>query len=149
MKHYIFISISLSLLFLVGCGKNVGLSGKVVFSDDKSPVPLGTVGLISESGTFSARGDIKSDGTFDVGSVKANDGLPPGKYRVSVSAMKLTGMSPTGNDPESSGDPVYELLIDPKYGNPDTSELTLEITSTKRNFTIEVDRYVPSKAGKK
>ena len=144
MKHHIIISLSLSLLLFAGCGGNVGLSGKVVFSDDKSPVPTGTVGLISESGTFSTRGTIKPDGTFVVGSTKANDGLPPGKYQGSVSAMKLIGTQPS-NDPEAAGEPIYEWLIDPRYGNPTTSGITIDITSTTKNFVIEVDRYQAKK----
>ena len=127
----------------MGCGGNVGLSGKVVFLDDGSPVPLGTVGLISESGTFSTRGTIKPDGTFTVGSTKANDGLPPGKYRVSVSALKYAGEQ-TSSDGESS-ESVHELLVDPKYGDPATSGITIDITSTTKNFTIEVERYIPKR----
>jgi len=138
MKHILFFSLFLALLLLTGCNKNVGLSGKVVFSDDKSPVPLGTVGLESVSGVHAARGDIKQDGTFSVGSVKSNDGLPPGKYRVSVTAWKQTAENP------ETGEGIFESLIDVKHGNPETSELTLDITSTTRNFVIEVDRPAPS-----
>jgi len=128
------ISFGLSLLFLVfaGCGGNVGLSGKVYFSDDKSPVPLGTVGLEADSGSHIARGDIQPNGTFVVGSLKSNDGLPPGKYRGSVSASKHVGNG------------IFETLIDPKFGNVATSGITIDITKKTRNFNIEVDRYVPS-----
>jgi hypothetical protein len=142
MKYSIFISLTLSLLLFAGCGGNVGLSGKVVFSDDQSPVPMGTVGLISEAGTFSARGDIQRNGTFVVGSIRANDGLPPGKYRVSVFSQKHVGDTIPDEEGES-GEPIFELLVHPKYGNPDTSGITIEITSTTRNFVIEVERFVP------
>lgn len=141
MKHGIYIGLILSFLLLVGCNRHVGLSGKVVFSDDKSPLPFGTVGLLAESGAFSARGDIKPDGTFTSGSVKTNDGVPPSKYRVSVSALKEIEVVPAVG--ESSPEITYETLIDPKYGLPETSGITIDITSSMRNFIIEVDRYVP------
>jgi len=138
MIHRIFTSLSLSLLLVAGCGSNVGLSGKVVFSDDKSPLPSGTVGLLAVSGDFSARGDIQSNGTFVAGSVRAGDGIPPGKYRVTVSAIKVLEHN------EETGEEVHEFLVDPKFGNAETSGLMIDITRTTRNFTIEVDRYVPA-----
>ena len=143
MKYTILLSLSLTLLLFAGCGENVGLSGKVFFSDDKSPVPLGTVGLVAESGTHIARGDIKPDGTFVIGSLKVDDGLPPGKYRVSVSAMQQISAD------EETGGGIYESLIALKHGNPDTSGITIDITSTTRNFDIEVERYVPPQTGRR
>ena len=138
------ITIILLMTLLTGCGSNVGLSGKVVFSDDKSPVPLGTVELISESGTFSARAEIKPDGTFVVGSLKEKDGLPPGKYRISVYAIKTTAVGTKRNsDGMEMIDSVSEYLVEPKFGNPDTSEITIDIASTVRNYEIVVDRAPP------
>ena len=119
------------------------MSGKVVFSDDKNPLSHGEVGFESASGTFFARGDIQPDGTFVVGSLKTNDGLPPGKYRVSVSAVQQVGQ-------DRAGYAIFESLIDTKYGTPATSGLTLDITKTTRNFNIEVDRRAaaPPKANR-
>jgi len=118
---------------IAGCSNQVGLSGKVVYSDDKSPVPAGTVYF--ETSTFVARGNIRPDGTFVVGSVGDKDGLPPGTYRVSVRDAE----QPVGRDAE--GNAVYQLLF-----NPDSvSNLTIDITSTTKNFEIEVDRNVPTR----
>jgi hypothetical protein len=130
----------LSLLVISGCGSGkVGLSGKVVFSDDKSPLTIGTVYF--ETDTYLARAELKPDGTFVTGSVKQDDGLPPGKYRVYIpDAQRVvnsnTEMSRTG----TMAGPKFEPLIDPKYARADTSGLEVEITSTTKNFVIEVDR---------
>jgi len=133
MKNSIIFSLSLALLLLVGCGGGkVGMSGRVIYSDDKSPLPMGTVYL--ETDTFLARGNIQSDGTFVVGSLGERDGLPPGTYRVSIrDAMRSIGQ-------DANGDTIYEPLIDPNSA----AGLTVEITSTTRDFTIEVDRFVPA-----
>jgi len=134
-KNSIIFSLSLALLLVVGCGGGgkVGMSGKVVYSDDKSPLPMGTVYL--ETDSFLARGTIRSDGTFDVGSLGEKDGLPPGTYRVSI----RDASKPIGQD--ANGDPIYEPLIDPNS----ITGLTVEITSTTRDFVIEVDRYAPTR----
>jgi len=136
-KSSIIVSLLLALLIFTGCNKHVGLSGKVIYSDDKSPVPTGTVCL--ETDTFLARGNIRPDGTFVVGSVKQTDGMPPGKYRVSISdAQRIIGQ-------DENGDEIYEPLIDAKFTDSATSGITIDITSTTRNFVIEVDRYVPAR----
>jgi len=133
-KNRLVFALSLVLLISVGCsGGKVGLSGKVVYSDDKSPLPTGTVCL--ETDTFMARGTIGPNGTFVVGSVGEKDGLPPGKYRVFISGAEKV-VSVNDNDVVTT-----EPLIDPKFTSGVTSGLTLDITSTTRNFNIEVDRY--------
>jgi len=111
--------------------------GKVVFSDDGSPVPIGTVCF--ETDTYFARGDLKPDGTFVVGSLKANDGLPSGKYRVYISgAQKSIGQDKEGMD-------IYASLIDEKFASGSTSGITIDVTSRKKYIEIKVDRYNPRK----
>ena len=127
---------ALSLLVLAGCGDKVALRGKAVFSDDGSPVPVGTVGF--ETDTYHARGDLKPDGTFVVGSLKTNDGLPPGSYRVYISgAQKSIGT-------DANGEEIYESLIDEKFTNSRTSGITIDIKTSTKNFEVVVDRYAPA-----
>ena len=135
-KNSVVFALSLSLLILAGCGGKVGLTGRVVFSDDGSPLTMGMV--FFETPTFLARGILQPDGTFTVGSLQADDGLPPGKYRVYITgAVKSLGQDATGTE-------IFESLIDEKFAHMSTSDLEIEITSSMKGFVIEVDRYKPA-----
>jgi len=135
MKKQIFLLLSLSLLVLVGCSDKVGLKGKAMFSDDKSPIPTGSVCF--ETSSYFARAELNPDGTFTVGSLKANDGLPPGKYNVYIAGAR----KPVGT--HASGETLYEPLIDPKFASGQTSEITIEVTASTKYFEVFADRYAP------
>lgn len=135
--HYCVFPLTVALVLFVGCSDKVRMAGKVTFSDDGTPVPVGTV--FFENDTFMARGTIRSDGTFSVSSTSHNDGLPPGKYRVSINeAKKQIGM-------DKNNMPVYEELIDSKYGDASISGLSLEVTSSTKSYNIKVDRAQAAK----
>ena len=127
--------LSMILLALVGCGDQVALSGKVTYSDDGSPVPTGTV--FFETDSYASRGTLTSTGTYNVGSLKEKDGIPPGTYRVYVAFQE------TGDDI-----PILEPLIDEKFTSGSTSGLTVTVPTPNGKFDFQVDRYVP-KSGKK
>jgi hypothetical protein len=116
----------LSLLFLSGCSENVPLGGKVTYSDDGSPVTVGTVYFGTE--TFEARGDLRADGTYDLGSLYEKDGLPSGKYQVSV------------RNAFSGSGPDAVPLIDEKYVSGTTSGITFDVTTKTRRFDFVVER---------
>jgi len=125
------------MLVLTGCGNKVSLKGRVVYSDDQSPVPAGSVCF--ETDTYVARGTLKPDGTFVVGSLRENDGLPTGTYRVYiVGAEKVIGHTGDGME-------LFEPLIDNKYTKSSTSEITIDLTRSTKDFLITVDRYQPEK----
>jgi len=138
MKSRFFLALSLLLLVLAGCGPNVGLKGKATFRDDGSPVPVGTVCF--ETDSYLARGDLKPDGTFTVGSLKQNDGLPPGKYRVYISGAQKS----IGKD-EGTGMEKYESLIDLKFASGTTSGIEIDVTPATKTIDVVVDRYDPTK----
>ena len=72
-----------ALIFVTtGCGDKVSMRGKVTFSDDQSPLTVGQISF--QSDTVLARGHLKPDGTYVLGTLKEADGLPKGTYRVSV-----------------------------------------------------------------
>ena len=118
--------------FVVGCGNNCSLKGKVVFSDDQTPLTSGTVCLVSDKGV--ARGTIDQNGNYVVGSVSTKDGLPPGNYRIYLTDTQLVETMPGGTIPKITN------LIDQKYEKAETSGLTLEVKSSMTH-NIEVDRY--------
>ena len=124
------------LTALVGCSPNVGLGGKVTFSDDGSPLAAGTV--VFKRGNEISKGRLKPDGTFVIGTMKNNDGLPPGQYMVYITGAEKVLIPGT-----EYRDAVMEPLIDPKFTKSDTSGLTVEVDGATKNFDFQVDRYAP------
>ena len=121
------------LLFLVvGCSGKCGLKGKVVFSDDQTPLSQGTVCLVSDKGI--ARGTIDKDGNYVVGSISAKDGLPPGTYRIYLTETEILEPMPGG------GLPRRIPQIDEKYSEPTSSGLSVEVKSSMTH-NIQVDRF--------
>jgi len=118
-------------LCVVGCSKNVGMSGKVTFSDDGSPLCKGTICFQSATGL--SRGQLKEDGTFVVGSLKEKDGLPKGDYSVYFSGAVV----PDGAD--STGMPKAKSLIDMKFTSPEETPLKITVTR-KDKLDLKVDR---------
>jgi len=149
--------LSLMVILLVGCSRNVPLKGTVVFSDDGSPVTDGVICFTD--GRHTARGNINSDGSFEMGFVGMRDGLPPGHYKVYFWGVGMSGgmnSGPTPDDVPMEMDAMGNLrpvqvmavrthVIDPKYNDPDTSGLEFEITSRTRTLEIQVDRFVPGR----
>ena len=124
----------LVLLCMVGCGGQIKVEGKVTFSDDGSPLSTGCVNFVTE--TFEARGFLQADGTYKLSSVRKDDGVPPGKYRVYISEALERFR-------EGEGDDALEItvsLIDPKFSNYAESGLEFEVTSSQRKFDFKVDR---------
>ncbi|MDR2757737.1 MAG: carboxypeptidase-like regulatory domain-containing protein [Planctomycetaceae bacterium] len=110
------------VLLTLGCSGNVGLTGRVVFSDNEEPLPNGMVTFVQP--TFQARGFISADGRYTVGSLKETDGLPPGTYQVCVFCTNADEIP----------------LIDPKYAYANQSGLTVTVDASTKTFDIKVDR---------
>jgi hypothetical protein len=127
MKYYYSLA-ALLLCIITGCGTgHVSLKGKVTFSDDGSPLTLGTVTL--STGSFQSRGDLDEKGEFIMESLRPGDGLPPGTYTVSIA----------GAIDYNSGGGQYSL-VDPKWAYPDTSEMKVEVDRKTKFLDIQVDR---------
>ena len=138
MKRTLFLlAFVLFPLLLIGCNNQVQLSGQVTYSDDGTPLETGRV--IFDSDKFYARGDIGESGRYVLATHKANDGLPPGQYRVYVADAMRSVTNPDGN----SG---YEVpLIAPKHTSAETSELVVEVNRPTKTFDFQVDRAPGSK----
>lgn len=129
-KNYSLLLLFCVSIFLIGCGQNK-VSGKVVFSDDKTPLNKGILVFYGEQGI--SRGEIKPDGTYSVTTKKPNDGLPKGEYIVVVQGTEINKSTPPAA-------PVYETAIDPKYGAKETTDLKVTVKGSQ-SFNIEVDRF--------
>lgn len=122
---------------LTGCGKgHVGMGGRVTFSDNDQPLETGVVGFVN--GNFFAKGYVKKDGTYTIGSTSEADGLPPGVYHVYLSSSSRSETAPDGSTKDIP-------LVDSKYTDYRTSGLTVEVTAKTKTFDFKVDRYVEKK----
>ena len=124
-------------LFLTGCSDHVSLSGRVTYSDDGSPLESGTV--IFQTAALFARGEIGKDGKYVMATMRPNDGLPPGQYRVFVNSAYRYEF------PEGGGPANEILLITHKYTSPETSELVVDVDRSTRTFDFQVDRMPGTK----
>jgi hypothetical protein len=120
----------IAALMISGCSSNLPLSGRVVYTDDGSPLEKGVVCF--ETPTLMARGEIGEDGKYSVGIIKRQDGIPKGTYNVYIS----------GTEEGST------LLIDKKFANPQTSGLTFVVDGKSNTFDFAVDRSIPKKKTK-
>jgi hypothetical protein len=121
----------LLLLMVAGCGKaQYPVRGKVTF-EDGTPVTKGMVVFESMEGEkMSARGEVQTDGSYQLSTHKPGDGVPAGKYRVLV-APKLNIDSPQ---------PERDRLFDPRYEKFESSGLEFEVKSGSNEFAIQVTR---------
>ena len=126
-------------LSLFGCtSSKVGMSGQVIFSDDKTPLTKGTVCF--ESTSYVARGRLNQNGEYTLGSESEKDGLPPGRYRVYIIGASVEE-TPANADSDERAISIPRPLISTKYAKGATSGITLEVDASTRRFDFEVDRY--------
>lgn len=142
MHKQIFLGVFLAFLVLLssGCGNHVKVTGKVTFPDD-TPLTVGKV--VFETDTFSASGTLQPDGTYTLGSLKENDGVPPGTYRVSVAGAMQAGEAKTvttssGGVTSSVPMSIYTSAIDTKFSRGETSGITCEVKKSM-TFDFKVD----------
>jgi hypothetical protein len=138
MKKYILLIFC--LFVFTGCNDgNVKLGGKVTYTDG-TPLTVGEVCF--ETDSYMARGKLKEDGTYVVGSISERDGLPKGTYRVYIyGADKIVSS-------ESGGMGLPESLIDEKYCSGKTSGLTVDIPVPGGKFDITVEPNTKAKTKK-
>ena len=139
MKNIQWLFLLCVLLGFAGCNSNVAMSGKVTFSDDGSPLTVGTV--IFKKGNLISKGNLQPDGTFVIGSMSESDGLAPGTYQVYISGADKD-VIPPGKDASYA---YLVPLIDPKHSKPETSGLSVDVTKATKNFELQVERYDPNK----
>lgn len=88
-----------------GCGASrvptYPVSGSVHFEDGQ-PVPYAVIEFREEGSRLSARAKLDKDGTFVLGTFKADDGAPAGDYRVIV--VQHFDIPLRANDPRRHGE---------------------------------------------
>ena len=124
-------------LLAAGCSNHVKIKGKVTF-DDGSPLGKGTVCF--DSGNYVATGILSSDGSYVLGSVKQNDGIPRGTYKVYITGAIQYGDTKTNRVPQRMSDgsvtvqnqtyPSMHPMIDSKFTSSTTTDITCEVTKS-------------------
>ena len=128
MRNILLLSLFTLLACTLGCGGDgYTVGGKVTFPDGTA-VPRGQVTFYSA--TFTGGGAIAADGLYTI-----NTRVPAGTYQVTVRASGESPSDPTADITEAR--PAPPPLVDPKFGNPETSELVFEVKRAA-TFNIEV-----------
>ena len=132
--------LSLSLVYLVGCGGKPATVSGIVTIDGK-PLQQGTVAFSPASGGMRATGAIRTDGSYKI-RTNRESGLDIGDYEVSVVSREIVISEP-------GLPPMPGKYIAPKrYGRPKTSGLRFNVEKGKNTIDIELESEAEDTARK-
>lgn len=122
----------LTLLFLTGCGSELGamVSGKVTL--DGAPLTTGNVMFTPIGQGSAANGSIDASGSYSL-HTGTEGGLPPGDYRVTVVATKPAPPAAPNLPP-----PPPIPITPQKYGRPETTDLRVTVKSGSNSIDLEL-----------
>ena len=126
---------SMVLVALVGCGgsdrsETVPVQGQVLYRGQ--PVAEAQVMFLPENDR-PANATTDAEGKFVLTTFETGDGAVVGAHRVSIT--KMAPRDPQSSDPYA----MPKSLLPPRYGQPMSSGLTAEVTSSGPNdFTFEL-----------
>ena len=127
-------------LFLAGCGDGrpslVQATGTITLDGNPiegAVIALQPVGEGEDANRRPSAGVTGPDGKFTLTTYEKDDGVPPGKYKVTVQKRELIGKLPANyNDERPDAVPLkYKLAIPRKYMMVETSGLEVEVTSSE------------------
>jgi hypothetical protein len=141
-------SVSLGLSTLPGCGPDDGLGKRVPVSGTVTykgkPVAKGSVSFVPEDPNVGrpATGAI-DEGAYQMGTMTTDDGVIPGKYRVTIGASDVDlNQAPPGGGmvDQAVVAKAYrkaKTLIPAKYNDPIKSGLTVEVPGGNYDFDLK------------
>ncbi|MBO0699734.1 MAG: carboxypeptidase regulatory-like domain-containing protein [Zavarzinella sp.] len=123
------------LLAFAGCGPRMYPVHGTVTLEDGTPVTRGLVIFERVEGgpAITARGDIQSDGRYQLSTETPGDGVPAGRYRVSINPL----------DTSDVPDERKVLPFDVKYLNQKTSGLEFEVKPGATEYSIRLSPPAP------
>ena len=129
---------SATLGLLVGCGGDgrVGVNGTVEF--DGKPLEEGTIQFLSEdmSKGGAAAGGVIKNGNY---AFKAEQGLPPGRYKVQISSGDPKNLVREEGPPgESSGRPVAKERLPAEFNS--NSKVVVEVGPGKATHNFKIPK---------
>jgi hypothetical protein len=133
-----FVGIGLAALICAsaGCGRSglYQVTGKLVYDDDGQPIKElagETVTFSSEELGASSVGEVRADGTFTLMTMRPEDGVAPGTYKVTVSQPHPMPGRPTRGP----------VIVEVEYEDPATTPLEAVVEAKSRNeFTFKLKR---------
>jgi hypothetical protein len=120
------------LVIVAGCGSGLQpVRGTVTLQDGK---PAAGSQVVFEGGpvgkSVTARGDVMSDGSYELGTYKPGDGIPPGMYKVQVNPPPMV-----------NAEAAYVSPFNAKFSSFQTSGLEFEVKSGQKNeYAIKVTK---------
>ena len=127
------VRVSVFVMCLLGCGRETyPVTGQIEMKDGSSPKELAGYGITFDSHEMkvSAVGTIGADGSFELTTIKPNDGAKPGKYKVIISP-------PLSDNPD--GPQRKSILLD-GYGDLAKTQLLAEVKAETNHFKFSVER---------
>ena len=117
-------------LAVTGCGPQMYPVRGMVMLEDGTPLAKGLVIFERVEGgpPLTARGDIGADGRYELSTEKPGDGVPVGRYRVSINPL----------DTSDVPDEQKVLPFDAKYLNLKTSGLECEVKAGVTEYPIRL-----------
>jgi hypothetical protein len=102
------------------------------------PVGNATVGFTALDNKVRAGGKTDGVGSFVMSTYGTDDGVPPGRYKVTVAVSGTKEIEPGVLAPEPEGG--FKSPIPIKYANPTTTDILVEVTEGGKNdFTIKLE----------
>lgn len=117
---------------IVGCGPKMHPARGTVTLEDGTPLNKGLVIFERVEGgpPLTARGNIQSDGRYELSTEKPGDGVPPGRYTVAINPL----------DNSDAPDEQKKLPFDIKYLNHKTSGLEYVVQAGPNDYPIRLLR---------
>jgi hypothetical protein len=100
------------------------------------PVPHATLTFVplDEAGEQAARPFARADGqgNYELSTFNPKDGAPPGRYAVVVEQRKFVSTK--------EGDQLSDNLLPPRYANPKTSDVQVEVAKASNDLPVKLNR---------
>lgn len=121
---FVWLILSLTISLLVGCSSDLKPIQGVVYIDG-TPASHGEICFHPVEGGRGGSGIIQADGSYSISYLKVGDGLPNGKYKITLVIKKAT--DDDLRDEEYSGKRRTVSLIPLAYNDPKTTPLETEL----------------------
>jgi len=141
---------AVGMMLAAGCGPNRPQTAKVVgrVTYQGKPVAEGRIVFQPEDGRRPASASIGPDGSYRLTTFDSGDGALPGKHKVTIKAVRVSGELPGDDLGGQSGKsapaaaagalPTLEWLVPEKYSRLQTTPLTAEVKTGENRCDFDL-----------